>query len=812
MNYARQSFLSRLRKEVLLLDGAMGTMLQQRGLKPGEPPEAFMLSKPGVIREIHRAYVDAGADILITATFGASPVRLSEDPQLAKRMREINRLAVRLAKEAAAPGTLIAAGLGPCGKLIHPLGDAGFEEVKRNYEAQVQALVSMDPDLFIIETIFELREMKAIVQAVREHYDGPVIAQLTFQEDGRTFFGTDALTALTVIESLDVDVVGANCSVGPRKLLELFEDMGRYAVKPLSVEPNAGIPQRKGETTVFPGKPEELMECVPGFVSLGVCIIGGCCGTDEKYIAQIRPVVKAMKPEPREPEHVTRLASGTRTLIFGPGQPLRIIGERINPSGRKRFKEELRQCNMTTVRREASTQVEAGAEALDINVGIGGADTSLDKKPMIHAVPTVLEVAPTPPLVIDSPDPLAIEAGLSEAPGKCLINSVTGEKERIDAIFPLARKWGAAVLGLLVDEKGVPTTVDERLRVAEKIVAACDQAGLPRRDLFIDCVCMPVSSSPEQARTTLKTIEEIKRRFNVCTILGLSNISFGLPRRDIINRTFLSMAMEAGLDGVIANPLDEGLKEVIAAGNLLLERDRNFEIYISTFGGRLKREKVMPKTEDSGETEDPGIRIRRAVIDGDRDNIENLVREALRSGKDPMEINSNHLIPAMEEVGKRFNAKVFFLPQVILAAETMQKAFRIIKPLLPKEKKEKKGKVILATVKGDVHDIGKNMVGAVLENHGYTVLDLGKNVKKETIIEKAMEEKADIIALSALMTTTMVEMGNVIRYAREKNLDVKFLVGGAVVTKDFADEIGAHAFGKDAMEALEQADRLFNEK
>ncbi len=783
-------------------------MLQARGLPPGEPPEAFMLSRPEVIRDVHRAYVSAGADILITATFGASPLRLADHPDLAGRMREINRLAVRLAREAAGPGTLVAAGLGPSGKLIQPLGEATFEEVRRNYEEQVEALVSMDPDLFIVETIFELREMKAIVQAVRRHYDGPLIAQLTFQEDGRTFYGTDALTALTVVEALDVDVVGANCSVGPAKLLEVFREMAPYAVKPLSVEPNAGLPVRDGDRTIFPGTPRDLMDCVPGFVSCGVSIIGGCCGTDEDYIRTIRPVVKAMKPGRPDPLPVTRLASGTETVLFGPGLPFRVIGERINPSGRKKFRAELKGGSMATVRREAADQAGAGAHVLDVNVGVGGADSDLEARLMAAAVRTVQEVAPSPPLSIDSADPEALEAGLAEAPGKCLINSVTGEREKILRVLPLARKWGAAVLGLLVDEKGVPKTVEERIRIAETIVAACDEAGIPRRDLFIDCVCLPVSAAPDQALATMRTIQEVRERFHVRTLLGLSNVSFGLPRRELVNRTFLAMAMQAGLDGAILNPLDRDLMETAAAGNVLIQRDPQFSTYIRLFGGAPAP--VRKKASEAAREKEPPLeeKIRRAVIEGDRDRIQDLVGEGVESGMDPMALNSEILVPAMEEVGRRFNAKIFFLPQVILAAETMQRAFQVLRPLLPKAAGEAKGKVVLATVKGDVHDIGKNILAAVLENHGYEVIDLGKNVDRETILARAFQEKAPLVALSALMTTTMVEMKRVISEARKRGLPSRFLVGGAVVTRSFAEEIGADGYGRDAMEGLAEADRL----
>ena len=807
MNYARQSFLSRLRREVLLLDGAMGTMLQEAGLPPGEAPEAFLLARPEVTRDIHRAYVDAGSDIIITATFGASPLRLA-DHGLADRAREINRLAMRVAHEATAPGTLVAAGLGPCGRLITPLGEASFAEVRRNYETQVEALVSMDPDLFIVETIFELREMKAIIQAIRRHYDGPVIAQFTFQEDGRTFYGTDALTALTVVESLDVDVVGANCSVGPAQLLELFREMGEYAVKPLSVEPNAGLPRREGDVTTYPGEPEDLMECVPGFVSCGVAVIGGCCGTNEKYIASIRPVVKAMQPGRPDPRPVTRLASGTATVLFGPGQPFRIIGERINPTGRKEFKRELREKSMATVRREAADQAGSGADVLDVNVGVGGGDPSLEAELMRQAVRTVQEVTPLPPLAIDSADPEALEAGLSEAPGKCLLNSITGEQEKLDRLFPLARKWGAAVLGLLIDEKGVPRTTADRMRIAEKIVAACDRAGIPRRDLFIDCVTLPVSAAPDQAAAALRALRQIRRRYRVRTVLGLSNVSFGLPRRPLVNHSFLAMAMSHGLDCALVNPLDRGMVETAAAANVLLERDPRFGAWIDLFGAAPTGGKAVAREAEPGRRASLGELIHQAVLEGDREVIGNLVQRALEEGIEPMRINTDFLVPGLEEVGRRFNQKVLFLPQVILAAETVQTGFGLLRPLLSRGESPHRGKVIMATVKGDVHDIGKNILGAVLENHGYRVIDLGKNVDRERIIARALEEDADLVALSALMTTTMVEMKQVIALARKQKVPADFLVGGAVVSREFADEIGAAGYGRDAMAGLAAADEL----
>jgi len=801
MNYARQSFLSRLRREVLLLDGAMGTMLQARGLPPGEPPEAFLLARPEATREIPRAYVEAGSDVVITATFGASPLRLA-DHGLAGRCREINRLAVRVAREASRPGTLVAAGLGPCGKLIAPLGEASFEEVRANYEQQAAALASMDPDLFIVETVFELREMKAIVQAVRRHYDGPVVAQLTFGEDGRTFYGTDALTALTVVEALDVAVVGANCAVGPRRLLALFEQMGPYAVKPLSVEPNAGLPERRGERTVFPGSPEELMDCVPGFVAQGVLLIGGCCGTDPEWIAAIRPVVKAMRPEPRDPLPVTRLASGTATVLFGSDQPFRMIGERINPSGRKAFREELRGGSLATVRREAVDQAAAGAHVLDVNVGVGGSDPGLESRLMTAAVRAVSEVAPLPPLSIDSALPAALAAGLAEAPGKCLINSVTGERERIEAVFPLARTWGAAVLGLLIDENGVPESAAERLRIAERIVAAADRHGLPRRDLFLDCVCLPVSAASRQAIETLEAIREVQARFGVRTALGLSNISFGLPRRELLNRTFLAMAVEAGLTAAIVNPLDLGLRETVAASDALLQKDRTFSAFLSAFGGQVDAPKSAVRRLPAGQM------VYQAVLEGDRDRIQSLVLRAVEEGVDPLQVNASYLVPALEEVGRKFNAKVCFLPQVILAAEAMQKAFCVLRPLLPRDGQARKGKILLATVKGDVHDIGKNILGAILENHGYQVVDLGKNVGREELLARCREEDPDLVGLSALMTTTMIEMKPVLEAARQEGLRARFLVGGAVVTAAFAREIGADGHGADAMAGLAEADRL----
>jgi 5-methyltetrahydrofolate--homocysteine methyltransferase len=798
----------RIQREIIVLDGGYGTTFQQNGLKPGHAPEGLMLERPELVEKVHRMYVESGADIILTNTFGACPTRLEDVSIPVSRTAELNRRAVELARKAARGQALVAGNIGPSGKLIAPLGDLTFDEAIKNYVAQVKPLVEAGVDLMVIETIIDIRELKAILCAIRDHYDGFVIAQMAFNEDQRAFTGTEPEALAAVLEAMDVDAIGANCSVGPDLLVPVLERMGKVTHKPLCVEPNAGLPRLVNGANVWPGSPEDFTEYAARFVAAGANFIGSCCGSTPEFTRAIRDVVKKMEPVPRQPVAYTKLASRFEILKIGNGFPIPMVGERINPTGRKRLKEELRAGNFGFVRDEAVSQVAQGAALLDCNVGVGGLEFN-EPAAMIEAIRTI-QSAVRVPVQVDSPDIIALEMGLKEADGKPVVNSVSLESpERIDPVLPLIRRYGAAVLGLTIGEDGIPDTWEGRFQVAERIVEKCLAAGIQRNDIIIDCITMPASADPSKVWATIRALREVKERLGVRTALGVSNVSFGLPRRPVVTKTMLAMALGAGLDFPIVNPGDHEIREVIFAANLLQNRDPDGIRYLEEFGGdQIKKkaqiQKIDPATVPVGEL------LYNAIVEGDRDNVLAWVDRALAEGMTPMDINNLHLVRGMNEVGRRFNEKIYFLPQVILSAETMQKAFQKLRPLLPKNDDIKRGVFVVATVRGDVHDIGKNIVAAVMENHGWEVHNLGKNVPREDIAKAAVNKKATLVGLSALMTTTMVEMKRVIDHFEEQGLsNIKIIIGGAVTSEKYAEEIAASAWGRDAVDAVRKSESLF---
>jgi len=795
--------LRRMKDKVLLLDGGMGSLLQEKGLKSGQAPEQFMLEEPDSIVEVHKSYFRAGTDMVLTNTFGASPLKL-RDHGLEEKTEEINRLAVRLARKAAGDHGLVAGDIGPSGQFLKPIGSLNFDTAIWNFEEQVKALIKEKPDAIIMETIADVREAKAIAMAVRKYWDGLFIAQMTFTADGTTVTGTDPITALTMLKSLGVDVFGANCSVGPDELLPLFESLDRHADIPLSVEPNAGMPELRAGLTHYPKTAEQFAAFGPKFVSNGVSLIGGCCGTTPDYISLLKKAVSGLKPTKRVKSNATRLTSRFLTIDIDDTLPARVLGERINPTARKKFRNELKDGVFTTVRKEAIRQEKAGASILDINMGVGG-DT--DEIALMRRAVSLVQECSRLPICLDSASETVIEAGLRQVVGKCLINSVNGEDDKLESLLPLVKRYGAAVLGLTLDDKGVPETLEDRLRIADHIIEATDHHGIPRKDVFLDPLCLTVSSQQEQAVYTLKAISEFKRRYGVRTIIGLSNISYGLPERPVINRTFLTMALHAGLDLPILNPCDEEILKQIRASDLLMGKDTNGLVYIHRADKGTKKEKAAPAKPKK--KFDPKQQLYEDVVNGDRENILSHLDQVLAAGQNPNKVNENVLIPALLEVGRRFDTKEYYLPQVILAAEAMQIAFKKIKSLLPKDDTSlMKGTVILASVKGDVHDIGKNIVGAILETHGYQIIDLGKGIETEKIVEAAVEHNADVVGLSALMTTTMTEMKHVIDRLKIAGARAGVIIGGAVTSKTYAESIGADGYAKDAMSAVPEVNRI----
>ncbi|BDG61030.1 homocysteine S-methyltransferase family protein [Caldinitratiruptor microaerophilus] len=848
-------FFERLRHGVVVFDGAMGTQLQARGLPAGGCPELWNLERPDVVRAIHADYVAAGAQVVETNTFGAVPLRLGHYG-LADRVREINVAAVRLAREAAGDRALVAASVGPLGQLLEPLGPYPWDEAYAQYAAQARALAEARPDLIIIETIADLNEMRAAILACRDHAPGiPIIAQMTMDRTGRTFTGTDPETAVVVLQSLGAAVVGLNCSVGPDALTGLVARMARVARVPVSVQPNAGLPLLQPDgRTVFPMGPEEFAAYGPRLVEAGASIVGGCCGTTPEHIRLLATAVAGLRPPRRQDARaeVAAFASRTRSVFLLERDLPMVIGERINPTGRKKLSAELRAGRLAMVREDARAQVAAGAVMLDVNVGVPGIDEAAAMAAAVRAVQEVADV----PLSIDSPGPEVLEAGLKAFVGKALVNSFSGEPERLEKVLPIARRWGAGVIGLTLDEKGIPATASQRLAVARRLVDHALAAGVPRQDIVIDVLTLTAGAQQAGAKETLRAIRLVKEELGVRTSLGLSNISFGLPNRGFLNAVYLAMALGEGLDMVITNPLDERIMDTIRAVRLFLNRDRDAREYVAVLGKKtlvhsLEEARRLLDRPTGGPAPGPALpagtagdgpgsagaaaplsggdrpippvihgpddphgarkqALYRGILDGDRDRVLENVEAALADGMGPMAILNEALIPAIEEVGRLFGAGIYFLPQLMLSATAMKQAFARLKPELQKERtgRAEIGTVVLATVQGDIHDIGKNIVAVLLENYGFRVIDLGRDVKNEVVVERALEEGADMVGLSALMTTTMPQMRKVIELFRQRGSDMPVLIGGAATSRRYADEIGAAGHGRDAQEAVREALRV----
>ncbi len=659
----------------------------------------------------------------------------------------------------------------------------------------------------IIETMMDIKETKAAIMAMRDTTRLPIFVTMTFEESMRSLLGTTPEVFAIVVASLGVAALGANCGLGMEGICRAVRKMRDVVDLPLIAQANAGIPTIEDGRTSFPDTPEDMARWVPELLETGVKVIGGCCGTTPDHMARIADEVARCVREGRDravysPVAGTFLASRTDYVVFGSGLPPLVVGERINPTGRKGLSQEIREGKTAIIRREAKAQVEAGAHLLDVNVGLPGLDEAPFMKRAIFAINENVGV----PVVIDSSNPEAIEEGLKAVDGKALVNSVSGEERKLSTILPLVKRYGAAVIGLTMDERGIPPTGEERFEIAERILERAVACGIPERDVIIDCLTLTVSTMPESPMETLKAIRLVKERLGLPTILGVSNISFGLPKREVINASFLSMAVEAGLDLAIINPHNRAVMDAYYASVLLRGLDPGAERYIERFKEGAGRAEGTP----GGGGPEAGIkeRLLKAIVDGEKDKVEALVEEALQEGWDPMQVSNEILIPGLEEVGRRFEKNVYFLPQVMLSAETTKRAFEVLKRRMEGRGGPKIGRVLLATVEGDVHDIGKNIVATLLENHGFEVIDLGKNVPAERIIKEALAHKVDAVGLSALMTTTVMEMEKVIGLLRDRGVKTFTIVGGAVVTQEFAERIGADVYAKDAMDAVRKLKRL----
>lgn len=792
-------FREAIQEQVLILDGAMGTMLQERGLRPGQSPEELNLTMPEVVASVHRDYIAAGADIIITNTFGGSRQKLAHYG-LEGRLREINAQGVEIARREAGGKAYVGASIGPTGQFVEPVGEVGFDEMKQVFREQAEALIGAGADLISLETFLDIKECRAALIAIREVSPTiPVIAMLTFDDNGRTVLGTSPEAAAITLTASGADLVGSNCGLGVDGIYDILSRMRRVTGLPLISQANAGLPLLVDGVTVFPGTPEEMTAYHDRLIELGVRVIGGCCGTTP---AHIRAMKEALAPRQRswrseEPATgVTLLSSRSGWAAVGGENRTAIIGERINPTGKKLYSQELHEGKVAYIRREAMEQAQAGATLLDVNVGTPGVDEPAAMERAVFCVSGAVAV----PLVLDSSSPAALEAGLKAADGKVLINSVSGERKSLARVLPLARKYGAAVIGLTLDARGIPDSAEGRLAIARRIRNAARRHGIPDRDVIIDCLTLTVSAEQKRAAESLRTIRLVKEKLGLSTVLGVSNISFGLPQRPLISSSFFSMAMAAGLDAAIINPKEKAMMDAWRSAMVLLNRDHQAAAYIEAYRGEAPDQAVPAR--------DPGVpltireKLSRAVIDGDRDSVVTLVEEALTSGLTPMQVSNEGFLPGLEEVGRRFEKNLFFLPQVMQSADTMQAGFARLREEMQGETFQSRGRILMATVEGDIHDIGKNIVCTLLENHGFEVFDIGKNVSAATIVSKARELAVDAVGLSALMTTTMSEMEHVIGKLKTAGVKSFTMVGGAVVTQEYADRIGADLYARDAMEAV----------
>lgn len=793
-------FIATIKQRVLVLDGAMGTMLQERGLKAGACPEEMNLTAPEVVASVHREYADAGADIIVTNSFGGSRLKLAHYG-LEDRVHEINARAVELARKAAGPDRFVAASIGPTGRFLRPVGDADFDEMVEAFGQQVRAFAEAGADLITLETFLDIAELRAAVIACREFSDLPVMALMTFEDEGRSVLGTSPEAAAVTLEALGVSVVGSNCGLGVEGIYQMLERMRSVCSLPLIAQPNAGLPQLVDGQTVFNASPEDMVVYHRQLLDIGVRVVGGCCGTTPAHIRAMRQALESLPQEWSPPARRCLLSSRTGVAEIGGRAACAIIGERINPTGRKAYAQELREGKTAYIRREAQAQVAAGAHLLDINCGAPGVDEPAALERAVLAVESVTQV----PLVLDSSDPAALERGLKVADGKVLINSVSAEEKSLRGILPLARKYGAAVIALALDGAGIPETAEERLAVARRIRDAAMEAGLAPEDIIVDCLTLTVSAEQKRAMETIRTLRLVRDELSLPTALGVSNISFGLPCRPVLSSIFFTMALEAGLSAAIINPRDERMMDAYRAAMVLLGKDVRAEGYIAAYADMAAAPAASAATDKPAGIRD---RLAGAIIEGDKEGVVALVEKALAEGLDTAAISNEGLLPGLEEVGRRFGENRIFLPQVMQSAETMQTAFARLKQEMQGASAASLGRILMATVEGDIHDIGKNIVCTLLENHGFEVIDLGKNVAADRIVERAVELKVDAVGLSALMTTTIEQMRVTVDRLRQAGVKVFTMVGGAVVTQEYADEIGADMYAADALEAVAKAKKL----
>ena len=775
------------------LDGGMGTLLQKSGLQPGELPEHWNISHPEVIREIHKNYYDSGSNVVNTNTFGANTLKFSID-----ELDEIICHAVKNADEArkASSGEqekFIALDVGPTGKLLKPLGDLDFEDAVKIFAETIRLGVKYGVDLITIETMNDSYETKAAVLAAKENSDLPIIVTNAYGENGRLMTGANPAVMAAMLEGMGVDAIGANCSLGPKQLMDVMDELLKYCSVPVAFKPNAGLPKSDGKVTYYDVDADEFAQDIKLSVENGVRIVGGCCGTTPEYIKKVCELTCGMKPKEIEKKTYSVCTSYNKAVFFGE-KPI-LIGERINPTGKKRFKQALLENDIGYILQEAVNQQAKGVHVLDVNVGLPG----IDEAQMLTTSVCELQCVTDLPLQIDSSDPVAMESALRRYNGKAMINSVNGKEENMNAIFPLVKKYGGFVVALTLDEKGIPSTVEGRMKIARKILLTAALYGINKKDIIFDPLAMTVSADKMSAVTTLETVKKITEQLGCNTSLGVSNVSFGLPSRELVNAAFFTTAMENGLSAAIMNPYSARMMEAYYSFNVVKGLDDNCMDFINF----ASQQEVQPTVKHES-----SLTLKEAIEKGLKEKSSEITTAMLGENA-PLDIVNSHVIPALDDVGKRFEEKKLFLPQLLMSAEAAKASFEVIKAAMAADGNSvKKGNIVIATVHGDIHDIGKNIVKLLLENYGYNVIDLGKNVPPETVLNAVIENHAPLVGLSALMTTTVPAMEETVKLVKEKAPWCKTVVGGAVLTQDYADKIGADKYAADAMESVRYAETV----
>ncbi|APH23625.1 5-methyltetrahydrofolate--homocysteine S-methyltransferase [Clostridium botulinum] len=783
-----------IKENILIFDGAMGTMLQKLGLKISDLPEELNILEPEKIINIHRKYIEAGAKVITTNTFGANEIKLKQSEFSLESI--IDKAIGNVKKAGENKEILIALDIGPIGQLLEPMGTLKFEEAYEIFKRQIVQGQKSGADIILIETMTDLYEAKAAILAAKENTNLPVFCTMTFEKNKRTFTGCTPLSMILTLEGLGVDALGVNCSLGPNELGDIVDEIIKYSSIPIMVQPNAGLPTVKEGKTIYNIKPKEFAAFQRSIVKKGVRIVGGCCGTTDEFIREIVYSLKDVEIKNLKENNICGVCSSTKAVLI---DGVKIIGERINPTGKKLFKEALRNNDIDYILKEAIAQVESGADILDVNVGLPEIDEEETMKKVIREIQSIIDT----PLQIDSNNPKVIEKALRVYNGKAIVNSVNGEEEVLDSVLPLIKKYGAAVVALTLDDKGIPKKAEERLKIAEKIVNKALEYGIRREDIFIDCLVLTASAQQSDVGETLKAVALVKEKLKVKTILGVSNISFGLPNRELINKTFLAMSLQSGLDLPILNPNNKEMINIINAYRVLNNEDKGAANYIERYTNEISNSKEVKIPKNN-------LTLKEIVIKGIKEEAYSKTKELIKN-RDELLIINEELIPALDEVGEKYEKGIIFLPQLIQSAETVKKAFTVIKEKLREDNSPKinKGKILMATVKGDIHDIGKNIVKVILENYGFDIIDLGKDVEAEKIVEEVKKNNIKLVGLSALMTTTVNSMKETIKILKERGMDCKVFVGGAVLNKEYAEMINADYYAKDAKEAVDIAKGFF---